>query len=115
MIYKITCNITGNIYVGKTTKPLKDRLARHERDFNNYISRTDTKYMQSYHILKNGNYKIEAIDSAGIPDAERYFINMFPQSVNNYLSTKIKRRCKSCKKNMVSHILDDHFCMVREP
>ena len=63
-IYKIVCNITGEIYVGSTTEPsLARRLAGHKSSYNFYL-KGKKKYITSIEILKNGNYFIELICNA---------------------------------------------------
>ena len=63
-IYKIVCNLTGNIYVGSTTEPsLARRLAGHKSSYNSYL-KGKKNYISSIEILKNGNYFIELICNA---------------------------------------------------
>lgn len=50
-IYKIVCNITGEIYIGSTTRTLEDRLKGHKTD----------KDCVSRHIIERGNYQINLI------------------------------------------------------
>jgi len=55
-IYKIVCNITGDVYVGSTIKTLEKRLIHHK---------SDAKMKQnicSYIIIDRGDYKIELIE-----------------------------------------------------
>ena len=63
-IYKIVCNITGEIYVGSTTEPsLARRLAGHKTNYNYYL-KGKKNYITSIEIIKNGNYFIELISNA---------------------------------------------------
>lgn len=50
-IYKIVCNITGEIYYGSTIKTLEERLRLHKQN-KNCVSRN---------IINRGDYKIELI------------------------------------------------------
>lgn len=50
-IYKIVCNITGEIYIGSTIQYLCDRLATHKFNMN----------CMSKQIIDRGDYKIELI------------------------------------------------------
>jgi len=50
-IYKIVCNITGEVYYGSTIQKLEDRLKGHKTD----------KDCVSRHIIERGNYQINLI------------------------------------------------------
>lgn len=71
-IYKLTCNITNEQYIGSTKTTLYKRLLRHED--------LDTNNTSSREIIKRGNYKIELIDELIYKDKsellyrERYHI-----------------------------------------
>lgn len=52
-IYKIVCNITGDIYIGSTYRRLKDRLWAHKSKGNKTCSKN---------IIDRGDYKIELIE-----------------------------------------------------
>jgi len=64
-IYKIVDNTNGNVYIGKTTQTLKQRLANHKCSANTCISRE---------IIKNGDYKIELIEETDDKTRERYWV-----------------------------------------
>ena len=53
-IYKIVCNITGEIYYGSTIETLKERLRKHKKIDNPCVSKN---------ILDRGDYKIELIEN----------------------------------------------------
>ena len=55
-IYKIVCNITGNIYIGSTCQPLHKRLSQHLIEFKS------GKYLSSSEIIENGNYSIILVE-----------------------------------------------------
>ena len=50
-IYKITCNVTGKIYVGSTIKPLKIRLSGHKAHYNLYL-KNKYHYVSSFEIFQ---------------------------------------------------------------
>jgi hypothetical protein len=65
-IYKITSSETEYIYIGATTKTLKERLAKHKTQYKCYL---DGKYdyVSSFDIIKFVNVNIELI-SEGLFD-----------------------------------------------
>ena len=63
-IYKIIDNTNGNVYIGKTTRNLKERLRKHKCD----------KGCSSREIIKNGDYRIELIEETDDDSRERYWI-----------------------------------------
>jgi len=64
-IYRIVDNTNGNIYIGKTTRTLKERLKEHETKRSKSMSR---------YIIKNGDYRIELIEETDDINRERYWI-----------------------------------------
>ena len=69
-IYKIVCNETDEVYIGKTTRTLNDRLLEH-KDLS----------CSSKQIISRNNYYIEQIDSTFDEEEsiilERYYIETF--------------------------------------
>ena len=62
-IYKIKCNVTGQIYIGSTCeKTLARRLSGHVRDYKKHLN---GKYhnVSSFKVLENGNYYIVLLES----------------------------------------------------
>lgn len=63
-IYKIECNITGNVYIGSTIEPtLARRLSGHTKQYNLYKQGNITKYITSIKILEGGDYNIYLIEN----------------------------------------------------
>jgi len=62
-IYKIICNITGQIYIGSTTKKyLSMRLAGHVGAYKNWL-KGETTYVTSFKIIENDDYDIILIEN----------------------------------------------------
>ena len=61
-IYKIVDNLSDMVYVGSTYKTLQQRLKAHEINFKAYKAGKQ-KFITSYKILKNADYKIELIEN----------------------------------------------------
>tara|TARA_R110000824_G_scaffold263734_1_gene452537 strand:- start:520 stop:987 length:468 start_codon:yes stop_codon:yes gene_type:complete len=64
-IYKIVDNTNGNVYIGRTTQKLRQRLAEHKCRSNKCISQE---------IIKNGDYEVEIIEQTDDKTRERYWI-----------------------------------------
>jgi hypothetical protein len=61
-IYKIVCNITGEVYVGSTCEPiLARRLAGHVGKYKSYLNGKSVS-VTSFKIIANGNYDIVLIE-----------------------------------------------------
>lgn len=58
-IYKIVCNITNEIYIGSTIRPLDKRLVRHVSDYKSNVHRK----CESYKIIERGDYNIHLIEN----------------------------------------------------
>ena len=54
-IYKIVCNISGQIYIGSTGTTLKQRLSAHKSLYKAYLN-GKRNYTTSFAILENGDF-----------------------------------------------------------
>jgi len=61
-IYKIIDNTNDSIYVGSTTRPLKERLKSHSDKYKKYINGIG-RFTSSFDIIKNNDYKIILIEN----------------------------------------------------
>lgn len=87
-IYKIVCNITGEIYIGSTIQTLALRLATHKH-YNNTCT--------SKQIIERGDYSIELIENYTcntrdeLHSRERYYIDTLTCINNNKPLTDLER------------------------
>ena len=73
-IYKIECNITGEVYVGSTCEPsLARRLAGHVGDYKNYL-KGKSRYVTSFQIIERGNYDIILIEKYPCNDKDELLV-----------------------------------------
>jgi hypothetical protein len=84
------CDTTGLKYYGSTTKKyLSARLGAHIYDYNKYL-KDNKKYLTSYQVLENKNYKIVLVENYAcnskdeLFQRERYFIEN-NDCVNKYI------------------------------
>lgn len=62
-IYKIVCNITGNIYIGSTIRTLNERLSKHKNAYKIYKKGKINYSVTSFEIIKNDDFYIELIEN----------------------------------------------------
>lgn len=64
-IYKIVCNITGECYIGSTTKKyLSQRLVQHKSTYNFWLKNpTPTPHSSSFRIIERNSYDIILIEN----------------------------------------------------
>eukprot|EP01041_Mallomonas_annulata_P017040 gene17040-35306_t len=63
-IYKIVCNVTGEVYIGSTCETtLARRLTGHVRDCNYYNKGGKVSNFSSFQIINRGNYYIDLLES----------------------------------------------------
>jgi hypothetical protein len=80
-IYKITCNTSGLVYIGSTTKSLEERLQKHIYDYRRFIISDKKKFISSIFIIYLQNYKIELLENypcltkIELETREKYYIN----------------------------------------
>ena len=84
-IYKIVCNETDEVYIGKTTQTLEERLRGHE----NYNSTS------SKQIILRGNYVMSEIDSCDTEEEsillEAYYIINTDNCINIVVPGRTRR------------------------
>ena len=94
-IYKIVDNTSDMIYIGSTCQELVKRLQGHEYDYKNYKTNKHTKFITSYKILENKNYKIELIenfpcdDKSDLTTREGNYIKLYRKQKLNIVNDKV--------------------------
>jgi hypothetical protein len=62
-IYKLTCNVTGLVYIGSTCQStLARRLAGHRGSYKRYLENNKNDFITSFKVLENNNYDIILIE-----------------------------------------------------
>lgn len=92
-IYQIVCNETGEVYFGKTTKTLHERLCKHK-----------SSDCSSKQIIERGNYYIEQIDSTFDEEEsiilERFYIETF-KCVNEVIPGRTQKEYREEHKDEI--------------
>jgi len=98
-IYKIICNVTGDVYYGSTIKSLKYRLSEHKSDYKRYLN-GKYKYVTSFKIIENGDYNIYLVENyrcmnkKQLESIERVYIENY-KCINKYVVGRtLKESCK---------------------
>ncbi len=93
-IYAIVCNETEEVYFGKTTKTLNERLVNHK----------NSNKCTSRQIILRGDYKIEQINSTFDEEEsiklERYYIETF-ECVNERVPGRTKKEYYEDNKKVI--------------
>lgn len=91
-IYKIVCNITGDVYIGSTCQSLAKRLGDHVSTYKRHV-RFDIRSENSYKIIKNGSFNIILIEEYPcenkyqLEQRERFFIDKI-ECINKVIPTR---------------------------
>lgn len=86
-IYRIISPSLNKIYIGSTTKTIKDRLIQHEADFRRWKNGA-YDYVTSFELIESGDYYIQILDilscesSKDLVEIEYKWINKYPNCVN---------------------------------
>ena len=98
-IYKITSSETDDVYVGSTTKTLRERLSQHKSNYKQYI-KNKYRYVKSFDILKFVDVKIELL-SEGMFDnkhdlhvLEGQYIITTPNCINRCVAGRTEKQYK---------------------
>jgi group I intron endonuclease len=116
IIYKITNNINGAIYIGQTVQDLKNRWRDHKKPSNKgcpILSKAISKYGA-------GNFSIEQIDTASsqedLDKKEIYWISFFKSSEGrNYNYTSGGRGCSHPHTDETKRKLSEYFTGQNNP
>ena len=101
-IYKITSAQTDNIYIGSTTKTLKQRLTEHKSDYKRFMN-NPTHNKSGYEIVQFDDAVIELIEEKEFKDKkemlfrERYYIEIY-ECVNKMIPIRTNEETKEIKK-----------------
>lgn len=93
IIYKITCNITGKIYIGSTCQPIKKRLSVHKWE----AKRLRNDLCKSGEIINNGNYTVSIVENCNVTNKhelhlrEKHHILNTPNVVNKYIPANTRK------------------------
>ena len=86
-IYKITNDITGKIYIGKTLLTVEQRFKQHCRD----SQRNEMKHRPLYAAMQKygcNHFSVETLEETDLPEErERYWIEYFGSFKNGYNAT----------------------------
>ena len=88
-VYKIVCNITGEVYIGSTTQPLSKRLSLHKKKGNTCSSKQ---------IIDRGDYVIVLIEAfpcenkSELFKRERYHFDLIP-NINRQRPYRTEDEC----------------------
>lgn len=94
-IYKIKCNITGDVYIGSTCKTLNERISRHECNYKSY-KKDNYNFVTSFKILQNNDYNIELIrlcpcdNKKELHEIEKYYI-INNECINKYIPNRTRK------------------------
>jgi hypothetical protein len=70
IIYKITCNETGEVYYGSTTKSLNLRISQHKSACKRW-KEGKCHFTTSYNIIDRGNYSYSLIETVECEDKKQ--------------------------------------------
>ena len=87
LIYKLSCNVTGKVYYGSTTRTISHRISRHKTSF-----RLD-RGCRSKEIIENWDYKTEVLEEVNLEnrlERESYYIKNF-DCVNKKIPLRTKK------------------------
>ena len=94
-IYKITNIQNHKVYIGQTTRPIKDRFNRHINDALNNI--LDTHFARAIRKYGKENFIIEEIDNANnqeeLNQKEQYWIRYYDSTETGYNETDAIYKC----------------------
>lgn len=117
-IYKLVDNTNGNIYIGSTIKTLNRRLIKHKSEYKGYLNEK-SKFITSYDIIKNGDYKMELIENypcenkKQLEDREGFYIRN-SNCINKTILGRTEQQYRIDNKEKVKKWKKEFYCRHRE-
>jgi hypothetical protein len=102
IIYKITCNETGEVYYGSTTQSLNMRMLGHKSSCKQW-KEGRYSFTTSFQIIERGNYSyslvetVECEDRGQLEARERYYIENNECINRNIVGRTMKEYCEANK------------------
>ena len=94
-IYKLVSSQTDKMYIGSTTKSLKERFSEHKSSYQRYNNNECNQYYSSFKLLKYDDCKIELLENYNCDSKEellfreRYYIENTENSINENSPIKL--------------------------
>ena len=83
IIYKITCNKTGKVYIGSTKEPLCMRMSKHRADMRLHLRGINRGKRRVFEVLENGDWKEEVIEEIEFEDKKDLYRREGFHQLNN--------------------------------
>lgn len=102
IIYKITCNETGEVYYGSTTNSLNNRISGHKSHLKRW-KEGRYNFTTSFQIIDRGNYSYSLIETVECEDRgqlearERFYIENNECINRNIVGRTMKEYCEANK------------------
>ena len=70
LIYKLTDNTNGNVYIGSTQQNLSTRISIHKAQYRQYLL-NKTNHLTAFEIIKNNNFTAEILEELEFNDRKQ--------------------------------------------
>ena len=97
-IYKIHCQVTGKIYIGRTTIGVEQAMRKNKNKFECYRRGTDYSHDTVFEVLVNNNYNVTILheiqnltNDTELRKQQRYYIEQYVESVNKYIPCRTRK------------------------
>jgi len=103
IIYKITCNETGEVYYGSTTKSLNRRMINHKASCKAW-KEGKCHFITSFSIIDRGNYSYSLIETVECDDKkqlearERFYIEN-NECINKFIPCRTNEEYREANKD----------------
>ncbi len=118
IIYKITCNETGEVYYGSTTQSLNVRISKHKSDCKRW-KEGQCHFTTSYNIIDRGNYSYSLIETVECEDRkqlearERFYIEN-NECINKIIPCRTGKEYKEDNKEAIKDKMKEYHKANKE-
>ena len=101
-IYKLQCQVTAKVYIGRTTAPIEKAMKKNKDNFKHYTRVTHKKETSLFELMANNNYNVTILDviyklandtdfSLRLRKLQRFYIEKSGNAVNKYKPSRTKK------------------------
>jgi hypothetical protein len=118
-IYKISSPSTDSVYIGSTTKTIKQRLKKHKNDYKAYLN-NKYHYVTSFEIVKYDDCIIELLEQFDFEDKnelfgrEGYYVKLDKKAINKVIPNRTPKEYRFDNKEHINEKYKQYYDANKE-
>ena len=105
-IYKLLCQVTGKIYIGRTTVEISEAMRLNKSMFERYKLGTFKSFVGFFEVMANKDYNVtileiihELANDTDLMKRQRYYIEQYDNTVNKIRPSRTKKEYRAVNRD----------------